>query len=68
MEQAIRQMAEALKKAANLQDVAGFGFQLVDDAKRMEGVTPEQSAEIDKKAAELQTKTNELKDVRNSYQ
>jgi hypothetical protein len=34
----------------------------------MEGVTPEQSAEIDKKAAELQTKTNELKDVRNSYQ
>ena len=67
MEQVIRQMAEALKKAANLQDVAGFGFQLVEDAKKMEGVTPEQAAEIDKVAAELQTKANELKDVRNSY-
>lgn len=73
MEQDIKnivgQMAKVLEQASklHLQDVAGYGFQLVDDLKRMEGVTPEEAADIDKMAAELQTKTTELQNVRNSY-
>lgn len=67
MEQVIKQMAAALKSVSGLQDVAGFGFQLIDEAKKQHGVTPEQSADLEKKAAELNNKLTELNHVGNSY-
>ena len=65
MEQVIRQMAQALKGISvnALQDVAGFGFQLIDEAKKKQGITPEQAADLDKQAAELQAKLTELNNV-----
>ena len=63
MDQVIRQMAAALNKVSGLQDVAGFGFQLIDEAKKKQGITPEQSSDLEKKAAELQAKLTELNNV-----